>query len=135
MVIPALLYVSECWVLTRNKESSINAADIKVLRAVSGCTRQNYIRNDIIQEDLGETKSQDARWDGSDTWKEWKKHAFQKCMACKYKSMGKRDVCRLRNGVELCATTGHWSYTFEADDDVKCSFAKLLSLCIVYTTI
>lgn len=36
-----------------------------------------HIRNDIIRKDQGEIRSQDTRGDGWDTWKKWKKNAFQ----------------------------------------------------------
>ena len=52
MALPTLLYGSETWVPTQKLNSKIQAAEMKFLRSVKGCTRMDKIRNDAIREEL-----------------------------------------------------------------------------------
>ena len=51
ILMPILLYGHESWVTTKILDSSIHAADMKVLRLIKGVTRRDKIRNvDIYEE-------------------------------------------------------------------------------------
>jgi hypothetical protein len=49
MAVPVLLYGSEAWTVTSRDESRLQAAEIRCLRAVKGCTRQSHLKNEDIQ--------------------------------------------------------------------------------------
>ena len=48
-----LLYGAEVWSLTSKTESSLQAAEMRVLRTIVGVTRRDRIRNATIREKLG----------------------------------------------------------------------------------
>lgn len=53
--IPSLLYGIRCdemWVVRRHNETQIQAAEMKFLQSVKGCTRRGHISNDNIREGL-----------------------------------------------------------------------------------
>jgi hypothetical protein len=41
MTVPTLSYGSEIWTITKKLEANIETADMKFLRSVAGCTRNN----------------------------------------------------------------------------------------------
>jgi hypothetical protein len=47
MAVPVLLYGSETWTLRKRDWSRIQAAEMKYLRTVKGCTRLDQIRNEL----------------------------------------------------------------------------------------
>jgi len=49
---PILLYGAEVWSLTSKTESSLQAAEMRVLRTIVGVTRRDRIRNATIREKL-----------------------------------------------------------------------------------
>jgi hypothetical protein len=52
MATPTLLYGSETWTLNARDKSRIQASEMKFLRSVKGCTREDKIRNEEIREEL-----------------------------------------------------------------------------------
>jgi hypothetical protein len=53
MAVPVLSYVSETWTPRKRDWNRIQAAEMKYLRAVKGCTRSDQIRNRDIRNELG----------------------------------------------------------------------------------
>jgi hypothetical protein len=53
MAVPVLLYDSETWTLRKRDWNRIQAAKMKYLRTVKGCTRLDQIRNEDIRHELG----------------------------------------------------------------------------------
>jgi hypothetical protein len=50
MAVPALLYGSETWTPIKRDWNRIQAAEMKYLRTVKGCTRLDQIRNEDIKK-------------------------------------------------------------------------------------
>ena len=50
---PAMLYGTECWAVKSQHESKVSVAEMRMLRWMSGKTRHDRIRNDIIRERVG----------------------------------------------------------------------------------
>jgi hypothetical protein len=50
MVIPTLLYGSECWTLTKRQKSRLKAAKMRFLRSVAGYRLIDHRRNEDITE-------------------------------------------------------------------------------------
>jgi hypothetical protein len=53
MSVPVLLYDIERWTLRKRDWNRIQAAEMKYLRTVKGCTRLDQIRNEDIRNELG----------------------------------------------------------------------------------
>jgi hypothetical protein len=53
MAVPVLLYDSETRTLRKRDWNRIQAAEMKCLRTVKGCTRLDQIRNEDIRNELG----------------------------------------------------------------------------------
>jgi hypothetical protein len=53
MAVPVLVYGSETWTLRKRDWKRIQAAEMKYLRTVKGCTRLDQIRNEDIRNELG----------------------------------------------------------------------------------
>jgi len=47
---PAMLYGTECWAIKSQHGSKVRVAEMRMLRWMSGKTRQDRIRNDTIRE-------------------------------------------------------------------------------------
>ena len=50
---PAMLYGTECWAVKCQHESKLSVAEMRMLRWMSGHTRQERIRNECIREKVG----------------------------------------------------------------------------------
>jgi len=50
---PAMLYGTECWAVKSLHKSKVSVAEMRMLRWMSGKTRQDRIRNDTIRERVG----------------------------------------------------------------------------------
>lgn len=44
------MYGIECWVVKDQQENKLNVVEMKILHWMSGCIRQNRIRNKCIRE-------------------------------------------------------------------------------------
>jgi hypothetical protein len=53
VVRPVMLYASECWALKKREEQKIQVAEMRMLRLMSGVTRQDRIRNEYVRSSLG----------------------------------------------------------------------------------
>jgi hypothetical protein len=53
VAVPVLLYGSETWTLRKRDWNRIQAAEMKCLRTVKGCTGLDKIRNEDIRNELG----------------------------------------------------------------------------------
>jgi hypothetical protein len=53
MAVPVLLYGSETWTPRKRDWKRIQAAEMKYLRPVKGCTRLDQIRNEDTRNELG----------------------------------------------------------------------------------
>jgi len=49
---PILTYGCESWVLTKNINSKIQAAEMKYLRRIKGITRRGRVRNEMVRKEL-----------------------------------------------------------------------------------
>ena len=54
MVVPILLYGSECWSLRKIDERKIQTAEMSWLRRMIGVSRLQEIRNEVIRKRLGQ---------------------------------------------------------------------------------
>jgi hypothetical protein len=52
MAVPVLSYGSESWVTSKKDKDKIQAAEMRFLRRVKGCTRTDRIRNVDIRAEL-----------------------------------------------------------------------------------
>jgi hypothetical protein len=50
MAVPTLLYGSECWTMRKRDMHKLQAAEMRSLRSVKGCTRLDKIRNEDIRK-------------------------------------------------------------------------------------
>ena len=53
VVRPAMLYGSECWAVDKKTEQRLSVAEMRMLRWMSGVTREDRIRNEYIRGSLG----------------------------------------------------------------------------------
>jgi hypothetical protein len=52
MAVPTLLYGPECWILTKQRESQIEAGEMRFLKAVEDYRRRNHIGNHTVIQEL-----------------------------------------------------------------------------------
>ena len=65
---PSLLYGSEIWVTTQTDMTRLEAAEMRFLRSVTGCTRLNKIRSEDIRQELKISGIQDVRLKYKQNW-------------------------------------------------------------------
>ena len=53
VLVPTLMYGSECWVWQTRHESRINAVEMRSLRSMGGVTLNDRVRNEVIRERCG----------------------------------------------------------------------------------
>ena len=73
---PSLLYGSETWVTTKRDMIGLEAAEMRFVRSVTGYTRLDKIRSEVIRKELEISGIQDVRLKiqtklGTITLKEW----------------------------------------------------------------
>jgi len=49
---PSLLYGSETWVTTKRDMTGLDAAEMRFLRSVTGYTRLDKIRSEVVRKEL-----------------------------------------------------------------------------------
>jgi len=65
---PSLLYGSETWVTTKRDMTGLEAAEMRFLRSVTGYTRLDKIRSEIIRKELEIPGIQDIRTKYKQNW-------------------------------------------------------------------
>jgi len=94
---PSLLYGSEIWVTTERELTGLEAAEMRFLRSVTGYTRLDKIRSEVIRKELEISGIQDVRLKFKQNWinhlertdnTRLPKHALN------YKPRGRRDRVR-----------------------------------------
>src|SRR6218665_135551 len=80
LVVPVLLYGSECWSLRKEDERRLLVAEMSWLRRIIGRSRREKVRNEQTREELEETvvqkiKERRLQWFG--TWKGWRRKDYQ----------------------------------------------------------
>jgi hypothetical protein len=99
MTVPVLLYGREIWTMRKRDWNTIQAAEMKYLRTVKGCTRLDQIRNEDIRNELGISPLSEKI---IEYWNKWKAHLQRMEHTCiplqayKYQPSGKRDIDRPR---------------------------------------
>ena len=105
---PSLMYCSETWVTTKRDLTRLEAAEMRFLRSVTGYTRLDKIRSEVIRKELEIFGIQDMRLKHKQNWinhlertdnTRLPKHALN------YKPRGRRDRGRLRKQWQ-CVDTG-----------------------------
>jgi len=96
---PSLLYGSETWVTTKRDMTGLEAAEMRFLGSVTGYTRLDKIRSEVIRKELEISGMQDMRLKYIENWinhlermnnTRLPKHALN------YKPRGRRDRGRPR---------------------------------------
>ena len=96
---PSLLYGKETWVTTKRVMTRLEAAEMRFLRSVTGYTRLDKIRSEVIRKELEISGIQDVRLKYKQNWinhigrmdnTRIPKHALN------YKPRGRRDRWRPR---------------------------------------
>jgi hypothetical protein len=99
MAVPVLLYGSETWTLRERDWNRIQAAEMKYLRTVKGCTGLDQIRNEDIRNELGISPLSEKITEYRNKWKahlQRMEHNRIPLQAYKYQPTGKRDIDRPR---------------------------------------
>ena len=96
---PSLLYGSETWVTTQRDMTRLEAAEMRFLRSVTGYTRLDKIRSEVIRKELEISGIQDARLKYKQNWinhRESMDNTRLPKHALNYKPRGRRDRGRPR---------------------------------------
>jgi len=118
---PSLLYGSETWVTTKRDMTRLEGAEMRFLRSVTGYTRLDKIRSEVIRKELEVSWIQDVRLKYKQNWinhfermdtTRLPKHVL------KYKPRGRRDRGWPRERWQCVdAGTGQTIWSMEEDDD------------------
>jgi len=65
---PSLLYGSETWVTTQRDMTRLEAAEMRFLKSVTGYTRLDKIRSEVIRQELEISEIKDARLKYEQKW-------------------------------------------------------------------
>ncbi|KAJ4438429.1 hypothetical protein ANN_14374 [Periplaneta americana] len=99
MALPVLTYGSESWIIKERDKSKLQAAEMRFLRRVKGCTRRDLIRNEDIRKELNIYNINDKVEDYKGKWKEHLSRMDNEripALIQQYQPKGKRDVGRPR---------------------------------------
>ena len=91
---PSLLYASETWVTTQRDMTRLEVAEMRFLRSVTGCTRLDKIRSEVIRKELDISGIQDVGLKYKQTWinRLERMDNYQTAKRdLKYKPRGRRD--------------------------------------------
>jgi hypothetical protein len=94
-----LEYGSETRTQRKRDWNRIQAAEMKHLRTVKGCTRLDQIRNEDIRNELGISPLSEKLIEYRNNWKahlQRMEHTRIPLQAYKYQPSVKRDICRQR---------------------------------------
>jgi hypothetical protein len=70
MAVPILSYGSESWVTSKKDKDKIQAAEMRFLRRVKGCTRVDRIRNVDIRAELNIYNINNRLEENKEKWKQ-----------------------------------------------------------------
>ena len=96
---PSLLHGSETWVTTERDTTGLEAAEMRFLRSVTGYTRLDKIRSEVIRKELEISGIQDARLKYKQNWINQLERMNNTRLpehALNYKPRGRRDRGRPR---------------------------------------
>jgi hypothetical protein len=97
MAVPVLSYGSESWVISKKDKDKIQAAEMRFLRRVKGCTRADRIRNVDIRAKLNIYNINNRLEENKEKWKQhidrMKETRIPK-LILQYQPKGKRDIGR-----------------------------------------
>jgi hypothetical protein len=99
MAVPVLLYGIETWTPRKRDWNRIQAAEMKYLRTIKGCTRLDQIRNEDIRNELGISPLSEKIIEYRNKWKahlQIMEHTSIPLQVYKYQPSGKRDMARPR---------------------------------------
>ena len=65
---PSLLYGSETWVTTKRDMTGLEAAELRFIRSVTGYTRLDKIRSEVIRKELENSGIQDLKLKYKQNW-------------------------------------------------------------------
>jgi hypothetical protein len=103
MAVPVRLYDRETWTPRKRYWNRIQAAEMKYLRTVKGCTRLDQIRNEDVRNELGISPLSEKNTGING------KHICKECIplqAYKYQPSGKRDIDQEGDGERYNSTRG-----------------------------
>jgi hypothetical protein len=104
MAIPVLSYGCQIWMVMKRGWNRIQAAEIKYLRTVKGCTKIHQLRNEEIRNELGIPPLYDKITEYRDKWKIHLQRIEQTripLQAYKYRPSGRQDIGRPRRRWKL----------------------------------
>ena len=96
---PSLLYGGETWVTTKRDMTGLEAAEMRFLGSVTGYTRLDKIRGEVIRKELEISGTQDVRLKCKQNWINHLKRMDNNRLpkyALNYKPRGRRDRGRPR---------------------------------------
>jgi len=96
---PSLLYGSETWVTTKRGMTRLEAAEMRFLRSVTGYTRLDKIRKEVISKELEISGIQDVRLKYKQNWINHLERMYNTRLpkhTLTYKPRGRRSRGRLR---------------------------------------
>ncbi|KAK7861914.1 hypothetical protein R5R35_009378 [Gryllus longicercus] len=99
MAAPVLLYGSESWIMKKRDQSKLQAAEMRFLRKVKGCIKQDQIRNEDIRKELDIYNINERILENR---KEWRRHIERMeedsipQLVLNYQPKGRRDIGRPR---------------------------------------
>jgi len=96
---PSLLYGSETWVTTKRVMTGLEAAEMRFLRSVTGYTRLDKIRSEVMRKELKISGVQDVRLKYKQNWINHLERIDNTRLpkdALNYKPRGRRDRGRPR---------------------------------------
>jgi hypothetical protein len=99
MAVPVLLYGSETWTPRKRDWNRIQAAEMKYLRAVKGCTTLDQIRNEDTRNELDISPLSAKITEYRNKWGahlQRMEHTRIPLQAYKYQASGIRDIDRQR---------------------------------------
>ncbi|KAJ4428996.1 hypothetical protein ANN_25992 [Periplaneta americana] len=104
MAVPVLTYGSKSWIIKERDKSKLQAAEMRFLRRVKGCTRRDLIRNEDIRKELNIYNINEKVEDYEEKWKEHLSRMDNEripALIQQYQPKGKRDIGRSRKILKL----------------------------------
>jgi len=139
---PSLLYGSETWVTTERDMTGLEAAEMRFLRSLTGYTRLDKIRSEVIRKELEISGIQDVTLKYKQNWinhLERKDNTRMPKHALTYKPRGRRDRGRPRKRWQCVdAGTGQTTKSMKEHGEVNSVKNTTIYSCVfdsIYLTI